>query len=242
MLKDKTAIITGGSSGIGAATAILFAKQGANVVITYKENEKGANEVAEKIKNLGKEALIVQADLINEMDAKKVVDETMKKFKQIDILVNNAGRYINGDEWNGPSELWIESLQQNLVSAMSMSKYTIEIFQQQKSGIIVNVSSCHSGSGKYDSISYGAAKAGMVNMTQSHAKLLRSFGRANCVSPGAVNAGYWLTAPKEEIEANLATKFFGKFSEPEDIAEIILFLAAHKSSMNTRQNIFTGSL
>jgi 3-oxoacyl-[acyl-carrier protein] reductase len=97
MLKNKIAIITGASSGIGAATALLFAQNGANVVITYKENENGAKEVAEKIKSLGREVLIVQADLINEMEAKRVVDEAMKKFGKIDILVNNAGRYIDGD-------------------------------------------------------------------------------------------------------------------------------------------------
>lgn len=241
MLKDKIAIITGASSGIGAATAILFAQNGANVVITYKENENGAKEVAEKIKSLGREVLIVQADLINEMEAKKVVDETMKRFGRIDILVNNAGRYINGDEWNGASELWVKSLRQNLVSMMSMSKYAIEVFQKQKSGVIVNVSSRYSKDGQCDSISYAAAKAGVANITQAYAKLLAPFGRANCVSPGMVNAGYWLTASKEEIEANLITKPLNKFSEPEDIAEMILFLTSDKSSMIIGQNVSIGS-
>ena len=122
MFKDKTVLITGGSSGIGAATAIMFAKNGANVAITYKDNKEGAERVAAEIEKLGQKALTIQADLINEVEAKNAVNETIRKFGRIDILVNNAGRYIDGDEWNGPSEVWVKSLQQNLVSVMNVSK------------------------------------------------------------------------------------------------------------------------
>ena len=232
MFKNKTVLITGGSSGIGKATALLFARNGANVVITYKENNKGAENVAREIKQIGGESLAVQADLINEHEAEKVVEETIKKFGKIDVLVNNAGRYIDGDEWNGSSDIWVKSLQQNLVSMMSVSKFVIEIFQQQKSGIMVNVASRHSINGQTDAISYAAAKAGVANITQAYAKLLTVFGgRANAVSPGAVNAGYWLSAPRDEVKAQ------GKLIEPETIAEKILFLASDDAKNINGQNI-----
>jgi NAD(P)-dependent dehydrogenase (short-subunit alcohol dehydrogenase family) len=124
---------------------------------------------------------------------------------------------------------------------MSISKYVIDIFQKQKSGIIVSVASRQGKSGNSDAFSYGAAKAGVINITQSYAKLLVPFGRANSVSPGAVNSGYWLTAPKEEIEDDLKIEPFHKFSEPEDVAETILFLASDKSSMITGQNVSVGA-
>ena len=135
----KTILITGGSSGIGKATALMFAKNGANIAFTYKSNKAGADEVTKEIENLGQKALAVQADLISEKEAKNVVSQTIKTFGKIDVLVNNAGRYIDGDEWNGSADIWVKSLQQNLVSVMNISKYVIEVFQKQKSGIMINI-------------------------------------------------------------------------------------------------------
>ncbi|MCX6717940.1 MAG: SDR family NAD(P)-dependent oxidoreductase [Candidatus Taylorbacteria bacterium] len=231
-MKNKIVIITGGSSGIGATTALMFAKQGANIIFTYKENKKGAEEIKNKIKDFGVKVLATQADLTIESEAKRVINETIREFGHIDILVNNAGRYIDGDEWNGSSEIWIKSLQQNLVSVMSVSKYAIEIFQKQKSGVMINISSRYSKDGQFDSISYAAAKAGVANITQAYAKLLSPFGRANSVSPSATKVGYWLTAPKEELE-----KKENRLIEPEKVAEQILALASDNCTING-QNIF----
>jgi 3-oxoacyl-[acyl-carrier protein] reductase len=238
MFKGKFVIVTGASSGIGAETALAFAREGANVVITYKENKAGAEDIASQINALGVKSLIVKADLTNDADAKNVIEKTVKEFGKLDVLVNNAGRYIDGDEWNGDSEIWIKSLQQNLVSVMSMSKYAIEIFQTQKSGVIVSIAGRYSADGQYDAIAYAAAKAGVANITQAYAKLLSPFGRANAVSPGAVNTGYWLTAPKDELEKNLANIPSGKLVEPKEIAEKVLFLASEEASDINGQNIF----
>lgn len=238
MFKDKVVIVTGASSGIGAETALAFAKERASVVITFKENKKGAEETAARIDAAGSNSLIVQADLANEVDAKKIIEETKQKFGKLDILVNNAGRYVDGDEWNGSSEIWTKSLGQNLVSVMNMSKYAIEIFQKQKTGVIINLASRYSAQGQYDALSYGAAKAGVVNITQAYAKLLAPFGRANAVSPGAVNAGYWAKAPKEELEATVDGTALKKLVEMSDVVEMIIFLASDKASNITGQNIF----
>ncbi len=230
MFNDKIVLITGGSSGIGKTTAILFAEKGADVVITYKNNKKGAKYVVDEIVKIGRRSLAIKANLSRDKDAKKVVEKTIKKFGKIDVLINNAGRYINGDEWNLKSKTWIESLKQNLVSAMSMSKYVTEIFQKQKTGTIVNIASKHGISGHIDSISYGASKAGIINITQAYSKLLSNFGgRANSISPSAVEAGYWLTAPKEELETRLARRSDHKLIQPREIAEKIIFLASNEA-------------
>jgi NAD(P)-dependent dehydrogenase (short-subunit alcohol dehydrogenase family) len=233
-MKNKTVLITGGSSGIGEATALLFAKNGANIVITYRKNKVGAEKVKKEIEKFGVEALIIQADLIKESDAKKVIEKTIKEFGKIDVLVNNAGRYINGDEWDGSSEIWIESLKQNLVSAMNVSKYATKIFQKQKSGIIVNVASRYSKDGQYDALSYSAAKAGIANITQAYARLLAPYGRVNTVSPSAVKTGYWLTAPKDELEKEESE---APLLKPEEVAHKILFLASDEAQNITGQNI-----
>lgn len=230
MFQNKIILITGGSSGIGRTTALLFAKNGADVVITYKSNKEGADEVVKEIEKLGQKAIAIQADLINENEAKSSVEAIISELGKIDILINNAGRYIDGDEWNGPSDIWVKSLQQNLVSMMNISKYVVEIFLKQKSGVMVNVASRHGLSSFPDIISYSAAKAGVISITQAYAKLLAPFGRVNAVSPGAVNAGYWLTAPNDELEAQ------GKLIEPEKVAEKILFLASDEAKDINSQN------
>ena len=235
--KNKVVIVTGSSSGIGASTALLFAEQGAEVVVTYKNNKKGGEVIIDKIKKIGRNCLLVKVDLTKENDAKKLIKTVIKKFNRIDILVNNAGRYIDGDEWNGNSKIWTKSLEQNLVSVMNVSKYVCEIFVKQKTGVIVNVASRFSFSGQFDALAYSAAKAGVVNITQSYAKLLAPFGRANVVSPGAVNTGYWLTAPKDELKETLSSIPLKKLLGTEDVAKAILFLASDDAQMITGHNL-----
>jgi 3-oxoacyl-[acyl-carrier protein] reductase len=236
MFTSKVVLVTGGSSGIGRLAALMFAEKGADVAITYKSNQEGAMEVVTEIEKTGRSALAIQADLINEAEAKNVVEEVVKKFGKIDILVNNAGRYIDGDEWNGTSDIWVKSLGQNLVSVMNVSKYVFEIFEKQNSGVIINVASQIGIHGNPYSLSYGAAKAGVINLTQAYSELMKSFGRANCVSPGATEAGYWLTAPREELEEKLASRPNHKLIDPKTVAEKIVFLASDGYKDTTGQN------
>ncbi len=236
-IRDKVTLVTGASSGIGKATALLFAREGAKVAISYKENKEGAEQVASEIKKLGSDVLVVQAELTKEDDAKRLIESVIEQFGKLDILVNNAGRYISGDDWEGNTQVWEESFKQNFVSAMSVSKYAILEMQKEKSGVIVNISSRYSVSGQYDSPAYSASKAAIANLTQGQAKLMAPWGRSNAVSPSAVKAGYWLTAPQEEIDEDLKATLLGKLVEPEDIAEAVFFLASDKSKMITGQNL-----
>ena len=240
-MENKVVIITGGSSGIGAATAIVFAENGYDVAITYKDNIAGAEDLSEKIKALGQKVVVVEADLRLEDEAKKIVDEVTKELGRVDVLVNNAGGYIKGDEWDGSFDAWIDTFKQNIVSVMNMSKYVCKIFEQQQSGVIVNIASRYSVSGNPEAPAYSAAKSGVVNLTQSYAKLLAPFGRANSISPAAANAGYWLSAPKDELEATISKSPFGKLVEPKEVAGLVLFLASDKASKITGQNILIGN-
>jgi 3-oxoacyl-[acyl-carrier protein] reductase len=232
----KTVLITGASSGIGAVTAKMFAQKGLNVAITYNNNKTGAEEVALAIQDLGAKSFIYQAELSQEESAKNLVESVLNEFQTIDVLVNNAGGYLDGDEWDGPSEIWVKSLEQNLVSVMSVSKYVIPVFQKQQSGVMINISSRHGADGQYEAISYAAAKAGVINITQAYAKLLAPYARANSVSPSATDAGYWLTAPKEELEETLANRPNHKLVAPETVAEKIVFLASDEANDITGQN------
>lgn len=235
--KNKVVLVTGASSGIGKATALLFAKHGASVAISYKENKKGADEVVSEIESLGTKAIAIQADLTIENYARTLVSDVIIKFGKIDILVNNAGRYISGDEWDGDASTWEDSLKQNFVSVLSVSKFVLQEMQRQKSGVIVNIASRYSVSGQFDAPTYAASKAGIANLTQAQAKLMAPWGRSNAVSPGAVMAGYWLSAPKDELDENINSTPLGKLVAPEDIAEAVLFLASERSNMITGQNI-----
>lgn len=235
--ENKIILITGASSGIGAATAVLFAQHGADVAITYKENKKGADDVVAEIAALGRKAIAIQVDLTEDANAKRVVDETVKVFGRIDVLMNNAGRYVSGDEWNGSAEVWLQSLRQNLVSVMSMSKYVAEVFKKQQSGVIVNIASSYASNGLPDAPSYTASKAAVVNVTQAYAKLFAPWGRANSVSPAETHSGYWLSAPKEELEAVIAHKANHRLVEPHEVAEKIVFLCSDEAADINGQNI-----
>ncbi len=236
-LKNKVVLITGASSGIGKATALLFAKHGAKVAITYKDNKEGADEVISEITKLGLDAIALQSDLTNESVSKSLISQVISKFGEINILVNNAGRYIDGDEWDGNIDIWELSIKQNLLSVLNVSKYALIQMQKQQSGIIVNISSRYSISGQFDALTYAISKSGIVNLTQGQAKLMAPWGRSNAVSPGAVKAGYWLIATKEELDQNINTTPLHKLVEPEDIAEAVVFLASDKAQMITGQNL-----
>lgn len=236
--KNKVVLITGSSSGIGAATAKKFASLGAKVIVNYFSSEEKAKQVEKEIKENGGEVFVIQADVSKEEDAKRLTEETIKHFGGLDILVNNAGRFSHQDDWNGPNSAWIESINTNLFSALNCSKFACEYFLQNKKGIIVNIASRFGIVGDPEAITYGAAKAGVINITKAYAKILAPFGRANCISPGPVKTGYWVTnEAKEYIDETLKTIPLGDFSELEDIVNGIRFLASDNSRMITGENI-----
>ncbi len=130
-----------------------------------------------------------------------------------------------------------ESLDLNIISTLNVSKYVSQKFIESKSGIIVNLASRYARMGHFDTITYAASKAAILNITQAYSKLLSPFGRANSVSPGAADAGYWKTAPKEELEAVKSQSPHKKLISPKQIAETIIFLSSEKSKMINGQDL-----
>lgn len=239
--ENKAVLVTGASSGIGAETAKKFAQAGAHVAFSYRQNTEGAEKVKAEIETEGVDAFTMQTELSNEQEAQTLVEKVVEEFGRLDILVNNAGGYIDGDEWDeGTEDIWTQTLKQNLVSVLNVSKHAAFQFQKQRSGVIVNVASKHGLGGQLDAIAYAASKAGVINVTQAYADVLAPFGRANSVSPGAVNTGYWLTAPQDELEEVLADKLMGRFAETEEVADAILYLASGKAGVINGQNLVIG--
>jgi NAD(P)-dependent dehydrogenase (short-subunit alcohol dehydrogenase family) len=182
-LENKVAIITGGNSGIGLATAKLFCKEGAKVVIAGRREEKN-KETVNKIKNSGGDISSVKADISKSIDCKKIVDKTIEQYGKIDILVNNAGIADKHIPINLCTEDWYDEVCRiDQYSVYYMMKYTLEYMEKVEKGSIVNISSI--GSGGIAGISYSAAKAAVNSMTKNVAlQYSNSEIRCNGVAPG----------------------------------------------------------
>jgi NAD(P)-dependent dehydrogenase (short-subunit alcohol dehydrogenase family) len=238
-LANKVALITGGTSGIGEATAILFAKEGAKVAITGR-NEKRGHAVTEQITEDGGQAIFIRTDVRKADDCRRAVDETVHAFGQLDILFNNAGIFYAHTALECSEEEWDEQLDINLKGAFLMSKFALPPMIGQGSGVIINNSSGWGLVGGDRAVAYCASKGGMVLMTKAMAIDHGRQGiRVNCICPGDVDtpmlpADARLRGLKwEEYLASCATRAMGRIGTPEEIARAVLFLASDDSSFMT---------
>lgn len=232
-LKNKVAIITGSSRGIGRATAALFAKEGAMVVVNYLRDTKSAQKVA---KEIGKNALLVQADVTHETDVKRLVGETIKRFGRIDILVNNAGA-IGERGWKTGIDAWRKTLDINLTSAWLTIKEVAPIMEIQGSGSIVNLTSTVGILGVAPILAYSCAKGGLVSMTKAFAKELAPKIRVNAVAPSNVMTDMTKSAGPDLIEFFRQETPLKRIATPEELAKAILFLASDDASYVTGQTL-----
>ena len=233
-LKDKVALISGASRGIGRATALLFAKEGAKVAVNYNRSEKEAVEVVASIKDGGSEAITVKCDVSDESQIKKMVDEVIEKFGRIDILVNNAGIVFDIPFFEKTNEQWQKTLQTNLIGTFLCMKYVGPHMVKQKYGKIVNVASTN-GIDAYDSTSadYDASKAGVIVLTKASAEIFAPFVSVNCVAPGWVDTDINKDLPKDYVKEETEKIYLKRFAKPEEIAKAILFLASDDASFIT---------
>lgn len=239
-LKNKVAVITGASRGIGKATALLFAKEGAKVVVDYCINEfeydakENAQNVINEIEKIGSEAIMVECDVSNEMEVKRLIDETIKNFGKIDILVNNAGIVYDVPIFEKTIEQWKKTLDVNLIGTFLCSKYASEQMLKKDNGKIINISSTN-GTNCFspESADYDASKAGIINLTKNLAKELAPKIQVNSVAPGWVNTEMNEDLPKDFIEEELEKIYLKRFAEPEEIARVALFLASDDASYIT---------
>ena len=232
--KNKVVIVTGSSRGIGRATALLFAKEGAKVVVNYAKSKKEANAVVAEIKKIGSDAIAVKCDVSQEMQVKQMMEKTIKIFGRIDILVNNAGIVFDVPFTERTVEQWKRTLEVNLIGVFLCAKYASPYMKKQKCGKIVNVSSTNGlDSPGPDSMDYDASKAGVISLTKNLAEELAPTIQVNSVAPGWVDTAMNKNLSKDFVEKEKKKIYLKRFARPEEIAKAILFLASDDASFIT---------
>lgn len=231
-MNRKVVLITGSSRGIGRSTAIKYAKNNYNVVINYNNSYDKARELGDYlVSTYGIEVMIVKADISNEVEVKDMVDKVISKFGIIDVLVNNASIAIDSDFTCKDSNSFNEILNTNLVGTFLVSKEVSKYMKDNRSGVIINVSSTNGIDSMYvESLEYDASKAGVISLTHNLAEYLKPYVRVNCVCPGWVNTDMNKDLDSSYIEEENKRIMLNRFAEPEEIANVIYFLATDEAS------------
>ncbi|MDI6804740.1 MAG: 3-oxoacyl-ACP reductase FabG [Bacteroidota bacterium] len=232
-LKSQVALVTGGSRGIGAAAAIMFAKAGANVAITYLHDKKSADSVVAKIKKSGRKAIAVKGNVAVFNDAQLMVDIIVKKLGRVDILVNNAGVWTEGSVEYLEEETWNETINVNLKGTFNMCKAVVPVMKKNKYGRIINIASTAGQRGEAHHSHYAASKGGVIAFTKSlGVELIRSGIWVNCVAPGWVVTDMTASVFKNTTYKGVVSQTIprAKIATPEEIAGSIIFLASELSN------------
>jgi 3-oxoacyl-[acyl-carrier protein] reductase len=240
MLKGKVALVTGGGTGMGRAMCLKFAAEGAGVAVNYSKSQKQAEAVAEAARQMGAATLAIKADVAQDQEARRLVEETVAKLGRLDILVNNAGwtRRVNHRELEGLTEEVLErTWAVNVKGPLYCIRAAIPHMLKVGGGAIVNVTSIAAFQGAGSSVIYCASKAALGTITKS---LARAYGkdniRVNAIAPGFVNTGF-VDWPPEVLEKNIKVSPMGRIPTVDDIANAALFLACDATGI-TAQTIF----
>ncbi len=237
-LEGKKAIVTGGSRGIGKAIALMYAKEGADVLVNYHSNDAAAKETCAQIEALGRKAVAVPADVANYTSAQDMVEECVKQLGGVDIVVNNAGVSKPSMLLKMKEEDWDAIIDIHLKAAFNTTQAAGRHMKEQKYGKIINVISTAGIFGTIGQINYASAKAGIIGFTKSASRELGRYGiNVNVICPGIT---------KTEMTGKLQTdeklkKIYegriqlGRFAEPEEIAPAFVFLASDDASYITGQ-------
>lgn len=225
--QDKVIIITGASSGIGKATALRFAIEKARIVVNFKSNLSGATEVVEEIIQLGSQALLVQADVSEPSQVKRLFDEVSKGFGTVDILINNAGVTLGKPFLETTKEDWLQVFEANLFSTVLCSQEAIKIMSQKGSGKIINTASIRGieHTGRQGIMAYSAAKAAVINFTKTLAKEVAPNITVNAVAPGFVYTPNYEAMPEETTKEFIEQTLIKRFISDREIAEAFIYLA-----------------
>ncbi len=248
-MTGKRAIITGGGTGLGAATALGLARRGVNVCINYNSSAGPAEEAVAACRNLGVEAFSVQANVGEDADCRALVDTAVKKLGGLDILVNNAGitKFAKHSDLDAlDSEDFLRLYNVNVVAVYQMTRAARPHLAATGTGTIVNVSSIAGVTGIGSSIAYAATKGALNTMTLSLARAHAPEIRVNAVCPGYIGSGWFTKYQGDEVEAQTAAAVASSTplrvaSMPEDIAETILFFAGPESRHVTGEFIIVDA-
>src|SRR5579864_429996 len=225
-LEGKVALVTGASRGIGRAIAIELARRGANVAIDYKVDATHAKQVSEEIRALGVECLVLQGDVGNRDDARRIVKEVLEKWQRLDILVNNAGITRDHSMRKMTDEDWAEVINVNLNGTFYCTSAALPAMMNQRFGRIINISSMVGQAGAFGQANYSASKGGITAFTKTLALEMAKYNiTANTIAPGYTSTEM-VDAIPEEVAAQLKSKIpLGRFAQPEEVAKAAGFLA-----------------
>ena len=236
LLTGKTAIVTGGSRGIGHAIAVAFAEAGANVAIIYAGNTAAAEETLKEVKAKGAQGVTIQCDVADEAAVTAMIKAVKEQFGAIDILVNNAGITRDNLLMRMKTGDWQSVIDTNLTGAFHCIKGVTKIMMKQRHGSIINISSVVGETGNAGQANYAAAKAGLLGLTKSVAKELASRSiRCNAVAPGYIKTDMTAELPELVIDEMVKTIPLGRVAQPEEVAKAVLFLASDNASYITGQ-------
>ena len=236
LLTDKTAVVTGGSRGIGRAIAVSLAAEGAKVAVKYAGNAAAAEETLSLIKEQGGEAVAMQCDVADDAAVSDMINAVKEQFGSVDILVNNAGITRDGLLMRMKEGDWQTVLDTNLTGVFHCTKAVTKLMMKQRSGAIINITSVVGQTGNAGQANYAAAKAGMIGFTKSVAKELASRGiRVNAVAPGCIDTDMTAVLSDAVKEDMLKSIPLGRVAQPEEVAKAVVFLASDNASYITGQ-------
>ncbi len=225
-LDGKAALVTGGGTGIGRATALVFAKEGADVAVDYSRSKKEAEATAAEIRQMDRKALAVCADVSDDGAVREMVDRTVSELGRLDILVNNAGatRFVALDDLEGVTDPdWDQAIDVNVKGTFHCSRAAIPRMRETGGGVIVNVASIAGMIGLGSSIPYCVSKAGIISITRSLALTQAPDIRVNAVAPGVVDTR-WVVGHEAFVEKGREATPLKRVAAPEDVAATILGL------------------
>lgn len=238
MLQGKCAVITGASRGIGREIALKYAKEGANIVLNYRNSETEALQLKEELDKLGSNTLIIKANVSNFEEAERLIKEAKEVFGRVDILVNNAGITKDNLIMRMKEEDFDSVIDVNLKGAFNCLKSVTPIMIRQKEGKIINMSSVVGVIGNAGQVNYCASKAGLIGMTKS---LAREIGgkniNVNAIAPGFIDTDMTKVLSEDQKKNIMSQVPLKRLGQADDIANLALFLASEQSNYITGQVI-----
>ncbi|MFJ8234395.1 3-oxoacyl-[acyl-carrier-protein] reductase [Ureibacillus sp. NPDC094379] len=235
-LEGKTAVVTGASRGIGRAIALQLAEEGANVVVNYSGSEDKALQVVEEIKNIGRNAIAVKANVSDNESVQNLMSQALEAFGSIDVLINNAGITRDNLIMRMKEDEWDDVISTNLKGVFLCTKAVTRQMMKQRAGRIINISSIVGVMGNAGQANYVAAKAGVIGLTKTTARELASRNiLVNAIAPGFIETEMTDALPEDIKGAMLAQIPLAQLGQPEHIAKAVVFLASDDSSYMTGQ-------